>query len=388
MRTFPAALSATVLLIAPSLAIAETTVDYMAGYGHSTNIFEDPQALSGPFWEGKLGLRGSIPLGDGKLTYGARHLERRIIDYRFGDMHFSGGNLGYSIEVDKGILIEMETAAVRNSSGDLFLKLPNDIIGYRTTDYSTQTAGKVTVDLLGGKTAFSARYDTERPGTARFTTDLLGQSKLDPDVSLATFGASHFRAAGGGELCFCLEYSRSIIPSRDQSAFTRFPAETLRGSLAYARQFEEGFTLVGEAGMITLLSDDLGSVDHKSEPYLHAEARWEPAGGFEFASGFNQTIVIDDIDDAVGELTQTVTASISQRFHPWVKAGLTFETSRATYYYYLYERKTQALTASLLLGPEKKPQLTIEYTHSLKRETDPEQDYRADVVVARIGGSF
>ena len=46
-------------------------------------------------------------------------------------------------------------------------------------------------------------------------------------------------------------------------------------------------------------------------------------------------------------------------------------------------RKTQALTASLLLGPERKPQLEVDYPHSLQRETDPEKDHRVDLVVAR-----
>lgn len=388
MRSFPAAVVTLAFLTTTSPAASETTLDYSAGYGHSSNIFEDPQVLSGPFWEGKLGLRGSLELGEGKLSYGIRQFERRITDFRFADTHLTGGTLGYSLPLGKGLLVEIEAAVVRNDSGDLFLKLPNNIIGYRTVDYSTQTAAKVTAEGFGGKTAFSAKYDERRRGIAEFTTDLIRPTKLDPDVALATFGISHFRPVAGGELCLCVEYNRSIIPGNEQDSFIRFPATTLRGSLAYARRFDGGLTLIGEAGMITLMSDDLGSTSRYTEPYLRAEAKWETSGGFEIGSGFRQDIVIDDIDDAVAELTRTVSASVAQRFNPWVKASLGYEVSRASYYYYLYERKTETVTAKLLLGPEKRPQLEIEYAHALQRETDPTQDYSANTIVARIGGSF
>lgn len=388
MRPFPAVVVTLVVLAIAFPAASETTLDYSAGYGHSSNIFEDPQVLSGPFWEGRLGLRGSLELGDGKLSYGIRQFERRIIDYRYADTHLTGGTLGYSFPIGKNLLVELEGAAIRNDSGDLFLKLPNNIIGYRTIDYSTQAAAKVTAEGLGGKTAFSAKYDERRRGIAEFTTDLIRPTKLDPDVALATFGASHYRTVGGGELCLCVEYNRSIIPGDEQNSFVRFPATTLRGSIAYARQFDNGPTLVGEAGLIALMSDNLGDTSRYTEPYLRAEAKWETSGGFEIGSGFRQDIAIDDIDDAVAELTRTVSASIAQRFNPWIKASLGYEVSRATYYYYLYDRKTETVTAKLLLGPEEKPQLEIEYAHSLQRETDPTQDYSANTIVARIGGSF
>ncbi|HEV7317009.1 MAG TPA: hypothetical protein VGO04_00150 [Ensifer sp.] len=388
MRSFPAVAASVVFLTTPAPAASETTFDYSAGYGHSSNIFEDPQVLSGPFWEGRLGLRGSLELGEGKLSYGIRQFERRITDFRFADTHLTGGTLGYAFPLGQGLLVELEAAAIRNDSGDLFLKLPNNVIGYRTVDYSSQAAAKVTAEGLGGKTAFSAKYDERRRGIAEFTTDLIQPTKLDPDVALATFGVSHFRAVAGGELCLCLEYSRSIIPGNEQNSFSRFPATTLRGSIAYARRFDDGVTLIGEIGMITLASDNLGDTNRYTEPYLRAEAKWETSAGFEIGSGFRQDIAIDDIDDAVAELTRTVSASVAQRFNPWMKASLGYEVSRATYYYYLYDRKAETLTAKLLLGPEKKPQLEIEYAHTLQRETDPTQDYSANTIVARIGGSF
>ncbi|HEV7306250.1 hypothetical protein [Ensifer sp.] len=388
MRSFPAVAVTLALLATPLPAAGETTLDYSAGYGHSSNIFEDPQVLSGPFWEGRLGLRGSLELGDGKLSYGIRQFERRIVDFRFADTHLTGGTVGYAVPLGAALLVELEAAATRNDSGDLFLKLPSDVIGYRTVDYSTQGAAKITAEGFGGKTAFSAKYDDRRHGIAEFTTDLIRPTKLDPDVALTTFGVSHFRKVAGGELCLCLEYNRSIIPGNEQNSFTRFPATTLRGSLAYARGFDGGLTLIGEAGVIALMSDNLGSTDRYTEPFLRAEAKWETSGGFEVASGFRQDIAIDDIDDAVAELTRTVSASLGQRFNPWIKASLEYEVSRATYYYYLYDRKTETVTATLLIGPDEKPQLEIEYAHSRQEETDPTQDYSANTIVARIGGSF
>jgi hypothetical protein len=121
-----------------TVAQSETTVEYWTRQGYSSNLLESPDPLSGPFWEGSLKLRGTIGQDDAKLSYAIYQEELRTGSYRFGDTHETGFNLRYTHQLRKDTVIELEGSYIRNSSGDVFLQLPGNIIGYRAVDRAVQ----------------------------------------------------------------------------------------------------------------------------------------------------------------------------------------------------------------------------------------------------------
>ncbi|KQV35035.1 MULTISPECIES: hypothetical protein [unclassified Rhizobium] len=171
----------------PSRAAAEMKFDYLTEIGHSSNLFEDANNLSGTFWQETLKLRGSLEQDGTKLSYAIRQAEKRTGRYRFGDTNETELNLGYSFALGKDALFELEAAYLRSTSGDVLLALPQSVIGYRTTDRQLQFAGQYTTSSFIGKTVAAVKASTLKNGDARFTINLLRPTKLDPDVSLAGF---------------------------------------------------------------------------------------------------------------------------------------------------------------------------------------------------------
>jgi hypothetical protein len=388
MRALLAAMVLMVAVPVASVAHSETTVEYWTRQGYSTNLLESPDPLSGPFWKGSLKLRGTIGQDDAKLSYGIYQEELRTGAYRFGDTHETGFNLGYAHSVGKSTIVELEGSYIRNSSGDVFLQLPGNIIGYRTVDRAMQVGGKITTTAFGGKTAFSAKISELRHGDAQFTLDLLKPTKLDPDVGLLTLGASHFIAAKGGELCLCFEYNHSMIDEDEQVVYARFPASTLRGSLAYGKEFSNGLSLIAEAGLIVLSSDNLARGGRQSRPYLHGEAKWKAPAGLEFAAAYKHDIALGDIDDALAEVIDSYKLAVSRQLNPWAKVTLSYDLAESEYVYYLYDRTTRNMSAKLTFGEEKKPQFEIGYAYVKRTEADRSNNYKGSEVTARVSGSF
>jgi hypothetical protein len=365
-------------------AQAETRLDHLSEIGYSSNLFEDPDALSGSFWQETLKLRGSLSGDDTKWSYAMGQTIKRTGAYRFGDTSASEFNLGYAHSLDKDTLIELEGAYLRTETGDVLLNLPQSVIGYETTDHALQAAARYTTQSFIGKTVISARASTLKKGDARFTISLLQPTKLDPDVSLASFSINHYVPALGSELCFCMEYQQSFIPSDEQKRFFRFPATMLRGSLAYARVVGP-LTLVGEAGFSTI---DSGHIPRESYPYLRAEAIWKLNAAVEAGLSYKRSLSIADIDDALGEDTDTYTATLAVRLTPWMTASMTYSLADSEYVYYIYNRERRTLAAKLSFGEENRPKVEIEYLNTVQRETDASADYRANSLVARLSGTF
>ncbi|MBP1859156.1 hypothetical protein [Rhizobium herbae] len=384
------------LIIAVSMAIvplasvahSEPTIEYWTKQGYSSNLLESPEPLSGPFWEGSLKLKGTIGQDGAKLSYGIYQKELRTGAYRFGDTHETGFNLGYAQQLGKDTVLELETSYIRNSSGDVFLQLPGNIIGYRAVDSAVQAGGKITTTAFGGKTAFTAKIAELRKGDAHFTIDLLKPAKLDPDVGLLTLGVNHYASAKGGELCFCLEYNQSMINKDEQAIYSRFPASTLRGSLAYGKEFGAGLSLIAEAGIIVLSSDDLSHGNRQSRPYLRGEAKWTTFADLEFAAAYKHDIAIGDIDDALAEIVDSYKISVSRQLNPWAKITLAYSRTESEYIYYVYDRTTRNVSAKLTLGQEKSPQFEIGYAHVKQTEADPSANYKGSEITARVSGSF
>lgn len=371
----------------PSRAVAEMKLDYISEIGHSSNLFEDTNNLSGTFWQGTLKLRGSLEQDGTKLSYDIRQTEMHTGRYRFGDRRETELNLGYSFALGKDALVELEAAYLRSSSGDVLLALPQSIIGYRTTDQQLQFAGQYTTSSFIGKTVAAVKASALKKGDARFTINLLQPTKLDPDVSLAGFNLSHYAPALGGELCFCGEIEGSFIAKDEQKKYARFPATKLRGSLAYARAIGT-LTLVGEAGFTILSSDSLAPLERISYPYLRTEAMWKPNAVLEASIGYKRSLSIGDIDDAVAEDTRLYSATLAARIMPGVAAGLSYTFANSEYVYYIYNRKRRSLSAKLVLGADDRPKFEIEYARIVQSESDADANYKANTISARVNGSF
>lgn len=388
MRALLIPVMATAYLLLATVARSETTVEYWTRQGYSSNLLESPEPLSGPFWQGSLRLRGAIGQDDAKLSYTIYQEELRTGAYRFGDTHETGFNLGYAQQLSKDTIVELEGSYIRNSSGDVFLQLPENIIGYRAVDRAIQIGGKITTTAFGDKSAFTAKISQLLKGDAHFTTNLLRPAKLDPDVGLLTLGASRFIAAKGGELCLCLEYNQSMIDRDEQAVYARFPASTLRGSLAYGKEFTSSLSLIAEAGIIVLSSDDLSHGGRQSRPYLRGEAKWKAPAGLEFAAAYKHDVAIGDIDDALAEIVDSYKISVSRQLNPWAKLTLAYDRSESEYVYYIYDRTTRNASVKLTLGEEKKPKLELGYAYVRQTEADPANNYKGSEVTARVSGSF
>lgn len=369
-------------------AQSETTVEYWTRQGYSSNLLESPEPLSGPFWQGSLKLRGTIGQDDAKFSYAIYQEELRTGAYRFGDTHETGFNLGYAQQLGKDTIVELEGSYIRNSSGDVFLQLPGNIIGYRAVDRAIQAGGKITTTAFGDKTVFAAKMAQLLKGDAHFTTDLLKPTKLDPDVGLLTLGASRFIAVKGGELCLCLEYNHSMIDKDEQAVYARFPASTLRGSLAYGKEFAGSLSLIAEVGIIALSSDNLSGGGRQSRPYLRGEAKWKAPADLEFAAAYKHDISIGDIDDALAEVVDSYKIAVSRQLNPWAKITLAYDRTESEYVYYLYDRTTRNISVKLTLGEEKKPKFELGYAHVKQTEADPANNYKGSEVTARVSGSF
>lgn len=378
-------LAVAAILALPAAGRGETNLDYSSSQGYSSNLFSDPIQLSGPFWEGSLKLRGTIGDVDQKISYAVSQTEKKTGSYRFGDTHETGFNLGYAQRLNSTTLLELEAAYLRSSSGDVFLSLPGTLIGYRSIDSALQFGGKITTTGFGGKTVFTAKYGELRRGTADFTLDLLRPAKLDPDVSQLTLGASQYVAALGGELCYCVQYNRSSVAADEQIAFVRYPASTLRGSLAYAREVRKGLTLIGEAGISVLSSEQL---KRKTYPFLRAQIEWKPLNGTTLTASYLQDLMLADIDDAVAEVARTYKLSASQQLNSWATLTVAYERTASEYVFYIYDRTRTSYSAKLVLGTEKSPKLAIEYSHERQAETEPSAGYQGNTILAKLTGTF
>lgn len=376
------------LMSASTAAWAGSIVEYDTKQGYSTNLFADPLALKGAFWEGTLKLRGTLGNDDSKLSYAIYQKEGRTGRYRFGDTHETGFNLGYALRLRPDTAVELEASYIRNASGDVFIQLQDTLIGYRSVDRAAQVGVKITTSAFGGKTAFSAKYGELRHGDSEFTINLLKPTKLDPDVGLLSLGVSQYLAAAGGEVCVCVEYNHSVINSDDQQAFTRIPASTLRGSLAYARKFDNGLTLIAEAGAIILSSDKLPAPGRESWPYLRGELQWQGTRGTELSAAFKRDISIGDIDDAMAEVVDSYKVAAGQQLAPWAKVVLSYERSNSDYVYYVYDRTTKTVSAKLVLGKSDTPKLELGYAYMKKTEANPAANYSGHEITARLSGSF
>ncbi|MDX3976515.1 outer membrane beta-barrel protein [Shinella sp.] len=369
-------------------ACADSTVDYKVGGGWTSNIFQDPSDISAAFSEAKLGLRGSLALEDSHLAYALSAAVRRVPKYRFADQRVLGLELGYSHDLSKTVKLTLKGGVEHRRTGDIFLDLPGALIGYRKADIVATASAGITVDRWGGRNHLTATVSKLDRGKAHFTLRGLKPTQLEAGYTLFDLTGGHIRPLLGGEVGATLQYRASQIASSERRAFERFPAETLRGSLAYGRVFGKSLTLMAEAGVVGVQSPHLGKTVDKIRPSLKGELTWQLPHQAVLKAKIARDIQLADIDDALGEDVRTVGLSLEKALTEKLKLALAYEQAYSDWLYYDYRTRTKSISATLSYAFSKSATASLEYSHLVRRENDKAADFEVDGLAARFSGSF
>ena len=388
MRSIGGLVGAVLALAAHNPVKADSTVDYVTGGGVSSNIFQDTTALSAAHGETKLGLRGTLDGEEGRLAYRLAVSAKEVPRYDFADERTAGVEFGYERDLLDGVTLTLKGAIEHRRSGDIFLALPGALIGYTREDLTKSGSIGITAGHGGGKSSLTLGLSDLDRGKAHFTLPLLRPTRLEADDGLLDLTAGHIRPLLGGEVGVTVQYRASRIPSRDRKAFDRFPAETLRGSLAYGREIGGGVTLIAEAGLVKAWSAHLGASARDLRPFLKGQATWRPREGLTLTARYTADMQLTGLDDALGEYVQTVGLSAEKTLTERLKAGIAFEQAYGDWLYYDYRTRTRTFSATLTLALGEKHALALEYSRLLRRERDKAADFSVDGLVARLSGSF
>lgn len=381
-------LCATFALTACNQARAGSTIDYAVTSGRTSNVFKDPTSLPSPFTEGKLALRGTFALEESRFTYGLSASVKRIARYRFADERRVGIEAGYSSDLGEAIKFTLKGGIEHRRDGDIFLALPGLLIGYRKADvFATGSAG-VTAEHWGGKTHLTATLSNLKRGNVDFTLEGLPRIQLEAGNRLAEFTGGHIRPLLGGEVGATLQYRTNHIPLDEQEQFERFPARTLRGSLAYGRAFDNGFTLMAEAGLVRIASSELSESLNPTRPFLKAELALQLPRDTVLKAKLSRDIELADIDDPLGEDVRTAGIGLEIALTEQFKLGLAYEQADSDWLYYDYRTRTASTIATLSYTLAKGATVALEYSHLKRRETDETADFKVNGLAARFSGSF
>jgi hypothetical protein len=369
-------------------ANADSTIDYSFGGGWTSNVFKDPTALRASFDEAKIALRGSLALEDTQLAYGLTVSGRRVPRYRFADERKIGLEVGLTRDLGEAVKLTLRGGIEQRREGDIFLALPGLLIGYRKADITAAASAGLTVEHWGGKSHLTAALSNLNRGNVDFTLKGLPHVQLEAGNRLAELTGGHIRTLFGGEVGATLQYRTNRIPAEEQQPFERFPAETLRGSLAYGRPLAEGITLMAEAGMVGVRSPELGKTVDTIRPFLKAEFAWQLPRDTVLKAGFTRDIQLADIDDPLGEDVRTVALSLEKALTEKLKLTLAYEKARSDWLYYDYRTRTTSTMATLHYTLDKGAAVALEYSRLIRREADETADFRIDGLAARFSGSF
>ena len=381
-------LCAVLALAACNPANADSTVDYSIDGGRTSNVFKDPTQLSSSFAEGKLSLRGSFALEEGQLAYGLTTSVKRIARYHFADERKVGVEAGYTRDLGDTIKFTLKGGIEHRREGDLFLALPGLLIGYRKADIAALASAGVTVEHGGGKSHFTAAISNLKRGKVNFTLRGLPRLQVEAGNRLAELTGGHIRPLLGGEVGATLQYRSNHIPLDEQEPFERYPARTLRGSLAYGRAFDNGITLLAEAGIVRVASRELSKTVNPNRPFLKAELAVQLPHDTVLKAKLARDIELADIDDPLGEDVRTTGISMETMLTEKLKLGLAFEQAYSDWLYYDYRTRTRSATATLSYTLAKGVTVALEYSRLLRRETDETADFTVDGLAARFSGSF
>ncbi len=369
-------------------ASAEPRVTYDVETAYDTNYFSDINRIAVLSLRTSIGVEGEIEREGTKFGYSFNHQEVRIPRYGFAKEHNSWVDVTLSRKISDRLEWSAQMRGTRSDAGDIFLKLPDETVGFRRLDHKFDVSSAARLDALGGKNTLTASYTSLMKGTARFRPAYFLPTRLEANEALLGLKATHIRALAGGEAGVTLAYNTSLIPNSQQDLYGRFPATNLRGSLAYGRKFGDKLALLMEAGLTTISGDEVGSQVKRTRPYLRAEAEWALNDRLSVGAAVSQDYALYDLDDALGEFQRRWKAVMKTRLTETLGFDLSVEKTHKEWIYYDNDSSERRLVATLALDTGKNRKLELEFSRLLHDEQDDTAAYRGSAVSSRFSGSF
>ncbi len=370
------------------IAAADPSFTYNTEAAYDTNYFGDTNKIAAFSLRTTLGVDGEIDRDGTKFGYSFNHQEVRVPRYGFANEHNSWVNFTLTKKLSDRLEWSAQMRGTRSDAGDIFLKLPDQIIGYRRLDHKLDLSTSATLEAFGGKNTLTASYIGLMKGKARFRPGYFLPARLEANEALLGLKAEHVRALGGGEVGATLAYNASLIPDSQQQIYERFPATNLRGSLAYGRKFGKSLAILMEAGLTTIAGDEIGDKVKRTRPYLRAEAEWALNDRLAFAAAFSQDYALYDLDDSLGEFQRRWKAVMKTKLTPKLGFDLSLERTHKDWIFYEYNSSERRLVATLAYDAGHDRKLEVEFSRLLHDEYDETAAYRGSTISTRFSGSF
>ncbi len=366
----------------------EHTITYKSGISYDSNYFADTNRLSAISLRAGLGLTGKIALEGAELRYSLEQEEVRLPRYRFANEHNTIASLGLTRRFSEKLEWALELRGTRSDAGDIFLHLPEENIGYRQLDHKLEASSQLGILALGGKNKLTASLASLMKGEARFRPAYFIPTRLEANEALLSLKAEHERPLAGGEAGITIAYDRILVPEGQQEKYERFPAHTLRGSLAYGYRFSNRLAVLAEAGLTSISGDEISDKVKRTRPYLRAEAELKATDSIAFGVGFSQDYALFDPDDPIAEFHRRWQFVVKSRLAEKVGLDLALQQVHKDWIYYNYDTSERRLVATLSFDTGKNSKLEVEFNRLLHDERDTDLAYDGSSVTSRFSGTF
>ncbi len=366
----------------------EHTITYKSGISYDSNYFADTNRLSAISLRAGFGLTGKIALEGAELRYSLEQEEVRLPRYRFANEHNTIASLGLTRRFSEKLEWALELRGTRSDAGDIFLHLPEENIGYRQLDHKLEASSQLGILALGGKNKLTASLASLMKGEARFRPAYFIPTRLEANEALLSLKAEHERPLAGGEAGITIAYDRILVPEGHQEKYERFPAHTLRGSLAYGYRFSNRLAVLAEAGLTSISGDEISDKVKRTRPYLRAEAELKATDRIAFGVGFSQDYALFDPDDPIAEFHRRWQFVVKSRLAEKVGLDLALQQVHKDWIYYNYDTSERRLVATLSFDTGKNSKLEVEFNRLLHDERDTDLAYDGSSVTSRFTGTF
>ena len=366
----------------------EHTITYKSGISYDSNYFADTNRLSAISLRAGFGLTGKIALEGAELRYSLEQEEVRLPRYRFANEHNTIASLGLTRRFSEKLEWALELRGTRSDAGDIFLHLPEENIGYRQLDHKLEASSQLGILALGGKNKLTASLASLMKGEARFRPAYFIPTRLEANEALLSLKAEHERPLAGGEAGITIAYDRILVPEGQQEKYERFPAQTLRGSLAYGYRFSNRLAVLAEAGLTSISGDEISDKVKRTRPYLRAEAELKATDRIAFGVGFSQDYALFDPDDPIAEFHRRWQFVVKSRLAEKVGLDLALQQVHKDWIYYNYDTSERRLVATLSFDTGKNSKLEVEFNRLLHDERDTDLAYDGSSVTSRFTGTF
>jgi len=366
----------------------EHTITYKSGISYDSNYFADTNRLSAISLRAGFGLTGKITLEGAELRYSLEQEEVRLPRYRFANEHNTIASLGLTRRFSEKLEWALELRGTRSDAGDIFLHLPEENIGYRQLDHKLEASSQLGILALGGKNKLTASLASLMKGEARFRPAYFIPTRLEANEALLSLKAEHERPLAGGEAGITIAYDRILVPEGQREKYERFPAQTLRGSLAYGYRFSNRLAVLAEAGLTSISGDEISDKVKRTRPYLRAEAELKATDSIAFGVGFSQDYALFDPDDPIAEFHRRWQFVVKSRLAEKVGLDLALQQVHKDWIYYNYDTSERRLVATLSFDTGKNSKLEVEFNRLLHDERDTDLAYDGSSVTSRFSGTF